>query len=379
MEIICVGGGVSSCIFAYLVKKNHPDYKVTILEASDKILKRILVSGNGRCNFFNNDFLNTKKIEGKVTNFNEFNRLYDSKLGLEFLTFLKEEFNFQYYKDDENRMYPFSNISSSLKEVIEQGLNKLKVKIKLNCKVSEIDVENKKVIFEKGNLSYDKLFIGIGGKSYDRNINDYDSFISSLNLKLNSYQSGLTPLIVSKNIPTSLVGTRLKGNLVLKRNRTTIYQEEGEILFKKDGISGICVFDASLFVNLNSKDSYYIYFDPFNHDGINLEFNNKLKVEGLYGIFNPNVIKYILLSKKNLYSKKDILDLFTFHVTNKYPFKDSQISLGGINTNQIENDFSLKSNKDIYLGGEELDLHAICGGYNMGMAFLAGFKAGKSI
>lgn len=379
MEIVCVGGGVSSCIFAYLVKKNHPDYKVTILEASDKILKRVLVSGNGRCNFFNNDFLDASKLEGKTTNFNEFNRFYDSKLASDFLSFLKDEFKFCYYKDDENRMYPFSNISSSLKEVIEQGLNRLKVKIKLNCKVKSIDLESKKVICENGNFSYDKLFIGVGGKSYDRNGSEYDSFISSLNLKFSPYQSGLTPLIVSKNIPSSLVGTRLKGNLVLKRNRTNIYQEQGEILFKKDGISGICVFDASLFVDINSKDSYYVYFDPFNHDGVNLDFNNKLKVEDLYGIFNPSVIKYILLSKKTLFTKKDILDLFTFHVINKYPFKDSQISLGGVVTSQLNSDFSLKINKDIYLGGEELDLHAICGGYNMGMALLSGFKAGNSI
>lgn len=379
MEVVCIGGGVSSCIFAYNLKKNHPDYKITILEASDKILKRVLVSGNGRCNFFNSEFLKPELLQNKVTSFEEFNRFYNKKLSKEFLDFISSEFNFKYYEDESKRMYPFSNISSTLKDVIEAGLNKLKIKIKLNTKVSSIDFNNKKVISNNGEYKYDKVFIGIGGKSYDRNEKEYDLFISSLKLSTNSYSSGLTPLIISKNIPSCLVGTRCKGQLTLKRNRSIIYKEDGEILFKKDGISGICVFDSSLFINLNSKDSYYICFNPFIHDNVDVSFDKKVKLEDLYGIFNPNLIKYISLSKKNLYSCKDILDLLTFHVVNKYPLKDSQISLGGILTNNVNDDFSLKNNNDVFLGGEVLDLHGICGGYNMGMAFLSGFKASKSI
>lgn len=379
MEVVCIGGGVSSCIFAYNLKKNHPDYKITILEASDKILKRVLVSGNGRCNFFNSEFLKPELLQNKVTSFEEFNRFYNKKLSKEFLDFISSEFNFKYYEDESKRMYPFSNISSTLKDVIEAGLNKLKIKIKLNTKVSSIDFNNKKVISNNGEYKYDKVFIGIGGKSYDRNEKEYDLLISSLKLSTNSYSSGLTPLIISKNIPSCLVGTRCKGQLTLKRNRSIIYKEDGEILFKKDGISGICVFDSSLFINLNSKDSYYICFNPFIHDNVDVSFDKKVKLEDLYGIFNPNLIKYISLSKKNLYSCKDILDLLTFHVVNKYPLKDSQISLGGILTNNVNDDFSLKNNNDVFLGGEVLDLHGICGGYNMGMAFLSGFKASKSI
>ena len=379
MEIVCIGGGVSSCIFAYNLKKNHPDYNITILEASDKILKRILVSGNGRCNFFNSEFLKPELLVNKVSNYKEFNRFFDKDLAKEFLAFLSSEFNFKYYEDDCNRMYPFSNISSSLKEVIEQGLNRLKVKIKLNTKVKSIDLVSKKIISNNGEYKYDKVFIGVGGKSYDRESKDYDLFISSLKLPISNYSSGLTPIVVSKNIPTYLVGTRLKGQLTLKRNRSTIYQEEGEILFKKDGLSGICVFNASLFIDLNSKDSYFISFNPFIHDNVDVSFSSRVKLEELYGLFNPNLIKYISSLKKNVYTSKDILDLLTFHVINKYPLKDSQISLGGILTSSIDSSFSLKDNKDTYLGGEILDLHGICGGFNMGMAFLSGFKASKSI
>ena len=379
MEIVSIGGGVSSVIFSYLVKKRHPEYKVSIYESSDKILKRVLVSGNGRCNFFNYNFVTNQFLENTFTSYKEYKRLFSEVNASDFLELLKREFNFQYYVDSSNRMYPFANISSSLRNVLIDKLDKIGVKVYVNSPVSKIDSKLKKIFINNKSVNYDKLFIGIGGVSYDRNLQNYYNLLSSLNLTVDEFYPSLTPLIVSKRIPSCLEGTRLKGRLSLKRNRTLIYQEDGELLFKKDGLSGICVFDASLFIPQKSKDSYYISFNPFIHDGIDITYLLYKSLDELEGSLHPNLIKYLSLSKKVKYSSKDILDLLTFLVKDCYKFKDSQISNGGINLSNINDDLTLKNEKDIYLGGEIINLHAICGGFNMGLAFLSGFKVGNTL
>jgi len=376
MNILLIGGGIFSCLCGYIIKKRYPSYNVTIVEKDDDILKRVLVSGNGRCNFFNYNFLNKNKLENVFTNYEEYLKLYGDINVKSFLKFIKEDLNLAYIIDDQNRMYPFSNSAKTIKNIIVKRLKDVGVKILLNTNIDKIDYKNNCVFFNKSFIKYDKLILGIGGYAYDRIVNSNKNLFNDLDVKMDEISAGLCPLIVSKSIPLYLVGTRLKGNLILKRNRTEIYKEEGEILFKKDGISGICVFASSLFINLNDKASYYICFNPFKYGKYDYSFQGKKNIKDLEGIFNPEVYKYILSLKMEYLTMKDILDLFTFHIIKKYPLKDSQISLGGVNCSSINSNLTLKSNKDIYLGGEVISLHGICGGYNIGLSLLSAYKIG---
>ena len=372
-KVICIGGGLSSSLFAYQVKKNHPSYKVIILEKDEKILKRVLISGNGRCNFFNGDFLNGSyplrfNYPSKVK------ELISENTIDEFIKILKYEFNFSYYSDSSLRYYPFSNSSSSFRDILIKKLNEVGVETLTNSKVVSISPKNKTVNLESGNLNYDYIFIGIGGKAYDRDINE--NILSNLNIDINPYESCLCPLYTKNKYP-SLDGVRIKGILHLLINSKEVYKEEGELLFKKDGISGICVFNSSLFINEKSKN--VIKFNPLIHDNVDLtEIYREFNYDNLVSIFPDKLVKLLLKNREKL-DINELLNFFTFEIKGKYPLKNSQISLGGISLNEIDNNFRLNKHQNIFVGGEIIDLHAICGGYNIGFALLSALRASKSV
>ena len=177
MNIVVVGGGVASCFFSILMKRKYKDASITIIESASKLLKRVLVSGNGRANFFNSNFL-SDDIYKYVYPYNEYRRLLNKEDAKEVLSFLKDELHFEYFEDDEKRMYPFANTSESLYQVLVNEISRLKIKVELNSKVDDIDYKNKIVSYSGKTVKYDLVYIGVGGYSYDREFNSNSSFLN---------------------------------------------------------------------------------------------------------------------------------------------------------------------------------------------------------
>jgi len=374
-KIIVIGGGIASCMYAYKVKKEHPNYQVTIVEKSDKLLKRILVSGNGRCNFFNEALLRNNVYESYnyMSFFEYFNLASLSEELLEMLS----DMGFAYYFDNEGRAYPFANTSESLWNTLVNSLKKVDVNILLNSEVRNIFPDKKTIKVNDKEQEYDTLFIGVGGAAYDRGLNTFKNIFESMNINYIDQSPALCPVTIQQKIPRFLSGTRLKGNLTLYKDDTPFYDEQGELLFKKDGISGICVFNSSLFINDDSK--YTIKFNPFIHDKCMTSLDGKKPLEYLHGFFPSRLIEYFATLGYKKMDDEDVLNSLQFTVKGKYPLKNSQISLGGINPNEIETNLSLSKYPNIFVGGEIVDLHGICGGYNIGSALLMGFKAADSV
>lgn len=374
MRVCLIGGGVSSCILACYLKYKNPSIEIDIYESSNAILKRVLVSGNGRCNFFNKNFT-TGKLEN-IFNSSTYSTYFSTSLVLDFLNFIHNHLGLEYITDSENRMYPFSNTSSTVKYVIEKELKRAKVNVILNSKVSKILPKFNQIVCNDKTITYDYLYLGVGGVSYDRSFNN-ENLLNDLQVKFEKQTSSLTPLITFNSIPSYLVGTRVKGEISLYENNKLIFLEDGELLFKKDGLSGICIFDSSLFIN--DKNNYYIKLNPFKYKDNKIDFTKDKNIAELSNILNPNLVNYLSSFNKKTYSYQDILNILTFKIKGKYSLKDGQISSGGILLSEIDSSLKLKRYSNIYVGGEIINLHAICGGYNMGLAFLAGFKVAKEI
>ncbi len=379
MRVVAIGGGVSSCTFASIYKSKHPKDEVFIIEQNKDILSRVLISGNGRANLFNERFLSDAST--CFNNPSEYQRLIDKHLVKDFLNDYLNKINLSIIKDEEGRCYPYSNTAKSVKRQMLDYLTKLKVNIVRESKVISIDTKEKTITYLKDNkkekMNYDTLYFGIGGVAYDRNKENYLDLFKTLNVKYECFEPGLVPLITKEKIPNYLVGSRLKCKITLLINQKELYSEEGEILFKKDGLSGISIFNASLFIKENFPANYQIKIDPFNRNPFNQipELNSKT----LYGILNEKISDYILDKLRlNSFTKENIIEALTFKINGKYPLKEAQISLGGIETSEIDNTFHLKENPSVIIGGESLNIHAICGGFNMGFAFLSGYKAGNN-
>lgn len=377
-KIIAVGGGPASVLFAYQIKKAHPDCDITILESDNKILKRVLISGNGRSNFFNEGFL-FDGVEKNFSNSLDYKRLFSLAEPSLFLKIVKSELGLPYYSDKEGRIYPFSNISESLRYALTSALAKVGIKVVCDSLVTSINPDQKTIVAGEKTYSYDALFLGLGGYAYDRINSMNKKLITGLDVKYIDADSALCPVKVSKIFPNYLNGTKLKGILSLLKDGNIIYSEEGELLFKKDGLSGICVFNSSLYITDVLFHNYEIAFNPFIHDGKEYNFSGRKRIEELTCFFPSRFVAYLgYLGFKDV-DKEDITTSLLFPIKEKYGLEYSQISLGGISTDEIDINMSLKKYPNIFVGGEMIDLHAICGGFNMGSAFLSGMIASKSI
>ena len=343
MLVGIVGGGACGLSCATVLEKYKIDY--LIFERSNKIGSKILASGNGRCNIFNKNLIDSKDFK------------YDL-----LLNFLKEN-ECPLVVDDEGRYYPLSNSS---KTILDLFLSKIdKNKLILNKPILKIEKINNK--YKLADKLVDKLVLASG--SVANIIKDKQdvvySYLKSLNINLTKIKPSLCGF-KTKEDTTLLKGLRIKGLVSLYNDNKLIVKEEGEINFKEDGLSGIVIMNMSYYYNKlkELKNPYLI-----------------IKIYPNYNLTNFKSLKYAIPTNLYNYINKYKLNIYDlkFHILSTYDYFNSQVISGGVDLNIIDWDFSLKKDKNIYIGGELLDYDFPCGGYNLSTAFSCGFMIGQNI
>ena len=186
---------------------------------------------------------------------------------------------------------------------------------------------------------------------------DY-SIMDSLDLKFNKFKPSLTGFKLKENVK-AISGVRAKAKVSLIENNKLIHEEDGEIIFKDDGISGICIMNLS---------SYY------NHTSMN---NIKLKIalvdkkyDSYITVLNPKLLEYV--NKNNLNPMN-----LEFNIKSTYDFEFSQVSTGGVDLSSLNDNLSLKSDNHIFFMGEVIDCDGLCGGYNLSFAFVSAIEVSE--
>lgn len=353
-KVAIIGGGISGCFAAIRVKENHPDYDVSIFEHNDKLLKKIYATGNGKCNFANKGSLNDKYTseEFALKIINEFNdkdivKYFDS-IGIK-------------SKSIGDLLYPYSESAETVANHLLKRIEQLNIKVHLNTEVK--DYQKGQLLTDTGAFTYDALIISIGGKS-SPNLGSNGGFYPVLikhGYSLTEMNPSLCPIKTKEN--TKMVeGLRSKIFASLYQGSKLIHQEEGELLFKKDGLSGMVIFNMTHYINrLDNKNNVTIHID-FAKD-----------MDGDYtSLVNPKIAKYLLDNKLDIHNT-----VFTFKSFYDYP--NSQVTSGGLSIKELNDDLSSKKEKDIYFIGEVIDVDAICGGYNIMWALASANKVAKEI
>ena len=353
-KVAIIGGGISGCFAAIRVKENHSDYEVSIFEHNDKLLKKIYATGNGKCNFANKGSLNDKYTneEFALKIINEFNdkdivKYFDS-IGIK-------------SKSIGDLLYPYSESAETVANHLLKRIEELNIKVHLNTEVK--DYQKGQLLTDTGAFTYDALIISIGGKS-SPNLGSNGGFYSVLvkhGYSLREMNPSLCPIKTKEN--TKMVeGLRSKVSASLYQGSELIHQEEGELLFKKDGLSGMVIFNMTHYINrLDNKNNVTIHID-FAKD-----------MDGDYtSLVNPKIAKYLLDNKLDIHNT-----VFTFKLFYDYP--NSQVTSGGLSIKELNDDLSSKKEKDIYFIGEVIDVDAICGGYNIMWALASANKVAKEI
>ena len=362
MKIGIIGGGAAGSYLAIRMKELHPSFDVTIIEKNDKILKKILVTGNGRCNY-----ANMGSLDNKYNN-DVFAKKIINNLPPEDLIAVFDKYGIHPTKMD-NLVYPVSLSAQTVLLMLTKRLEELGVHINLNESVLDYVYQDHKytVKTNKRMHVFDILVFASGGKAYPQLGTDgaLIEILQKHGYQIEPLSPSLSPLKVKENTK-KISGQRVKCLVSLLNNDKQVYEEEGEVLFKDDGISGIVILNMSQKINaLKDKGNVKIVLDlvPSKQDIAPKDYNQYV---------HPKVVAYLL--ENNL-----SINHLSFSFKNFYDYNIAEVSHGGISLNEISDSLESKREKGLFFAGEIVNIDGMCGGYNLMFAFASGETIAKAV
>ncbi len=400
MNIAIIGGGASGLACAITImqraEKSRLPVKVTVFESKNRIGKKILATGNGRCNMLNTD---SEPFYFSHNNFHSFAmKKYDYKSDIEFF----ENLGLYTRTDEEGRVYPLSNQAATVLDCLKNECDRLGVEFITETPVEKI-VKSKNRFSINGKQYFDKVVLACGGMSSVRDFNGY-KLLESLGHKVTKVYPSLSKLNTKNTSDVKyLQGIRHKVKLSLYCNNRFVTEEKGEILFAVYGLSGIAIMQMSAYITRNQKDDWSVVSDFVPDMNISvlkaaiekiIMHNPEALCGGILSGFMPKrigetVVKSagIDINRKVGTLKADDIDKiakrakkYRFDIDSVRPFEDSQVTAGGADTEYF-NPETMESTlvKGFYAIGEVLDVDGLCGGYNLMWAWSSGRLCGESI
>ncbi len=401
MQVAVIGGGASglACAIsaARKAKSTNTFCDITVFEAKERVGKKILATGNGRCNMLNTDeapfyFSNNNFHFYALNKFNcESNIEFFRSMGL-------------YVRaDDEGRVYPLSNQATSVLDSLRLECERLGIKTVTGFQVNTINKKDNGFILNS-QICFDKVVLACGGMASVKNFNGYD-LLSQLGHRITKVTPSLTKLNVrDTKYVKQLQGIRHKVKLTLTVDGKYITEETGELLFAKYGLSGIAVMQLSAFItrlNYNEKAVITADFIPsFSVSGLTealkciINHDKCMKTENLLSGFMPKKLGETVVKSLDIDISRDVGRLtendirniakkakkFSFPIDSVRPFDDAQVTAGGADTKYFS-DKTMESfvHKGFYAVGEVLDVDGLCGGYNLMWAWSSGRLCGEAL
>lgn len=401
-EIVVIGGGASGLVSAIITARKGK--KVTILEKNNICGKKILVTGNGRCNYFNED----QSIKHYRSN--------DKELLKEIITKKNQEKVLQFFKEigiepkiKNGYYYPFSNQAVSIQNALLTEIKNLNIEIRNEVEVRKIKKQNDKFIImtDKESIEANKIIISTGSKSAPKTGSDGSGYkiCQELGHTIIEPLPALVQLKGKEKYFKEWNGIRADVVISLYEDNKEIAKEIGEIQLTDYGISGICVMNLSGRVarGLYTGKDEYVKINFLSNLNINtvqecisfIDKRNKVMKnrtisELLEGIINYKLLNVLLKNLKNKQwneiSAKDkekiaesLVEL-KVNIIGTNSFDKSQVCSGGIPLKEIDvSTMESKLVNGLYIIGELLDCDGDCGGYNLTWAWITGIIAGEEI
>lgn len=404
-DVIVIGGGASGLVSSIYAAKAGA--KVCLIEKNNTCGKKILITGNGRCNYWNSD----QSINHYHTRNKEIlKKILQKDYSKEVLSFFDSIGIIPKIK--EGYFYPNSNQAISIQTALLKEAQINNVEIKTNTEVISIEKENHifKLITNNGIFKSKKIILATGSKAAPKTGSTGSGYdiAKSLGHSIITPLPALVQLKADAHYLKEWHGIRTDVKISLFENNKYIDSKVGEIQLTDYGISGICTLCLSgrAAVSLSKKQKTEVKINFLHQLNINdrdtflnfMEARNKIVknrniADLLDGILNYKLVNLILkqskikrednwnnLSNDKKYLLGDNLTNFTLNIVGTNSFDQAQVTTGGIPLTEI-NPNTLESNKTkgLYLTGELLDVDGDCGGYNLGFAWISGIIAGSNI
>ncbi len=396
-KVAIIGGGASGLVAAICAARQG--ISVELFEKSAKVGRKILATGNGRCNISNEHIL--------VENYHGKNLFFIKEILKRFSTQDAKKFfsgiGLEIVEGTNGRLYPMSLQSSSVVELLLYECKRLGVSINLSCEVIKIIKENSlfRVFTESLSKTYDNVIIATGSlamPSLGSSESGY-KFARAFGLEIEKPFASLVQLVCSDKFVLDASGVKIDAYIEVFVDREVKNSARGDLLFTNYGLSGSAILDISRSVSeaIVKKCEVLLKIDLMPNLSLN-ELKSLLQKRAknlplelwLSGIINKKLIKLIAnvskVSLKNQIDTKVIHKLsfaiknLTVKVENTKGTKSCEVMAGGVSTKDINSKtMQSKQVEGLFFCGEVLDVDGDCGGYNLHFAWASGYLAGKSL
>ena len=399
-EIAVIGGGASGMIAAITARKSGKE--VVVLERKDRILKKVLITGNGRCNITNVNADISNYFGKDISSVENILNSFNPQDTMDFFNGLGIICN----EENRGKVYPLSGQASSVVDALRFEAERLGVRIETEFYVRKIEKEGFKFKIyseERKKIEAGRVVIAAGGQSYPELGSNGSGF--ELAKELGHSVTKLSPSIVQlkseKHQVKGLQGIKTDVAVTAYGDNKKICTYNGELLFTDYGISGNVVFNISFVMPLYKNVEFEIDFmEKFDYNELyeilkerkrilshltmenyfNGMINKKLgqflsKVSGIEKLSKP--VKD--LNDSDIRKLCTVLKKYRVKILETTGFKNAQVTAGGVLLDEV-NIETLESKivKGLYFSGEVLDVYGECGGFNLQWAWASGYIAGEN-
>ncbi len=399
-DLIIAGGCSAGLAAAINAKRLYPDISVAVLEKLPRIGKKLLATGNGKCNL-TNEFAADHDYVNKSFTQTAFEK-YSPQRVVEFF----ESLGLLCYADSCGRVYPESNTASSVVDALRFELERLRINVYCETAVEQISKKQDGFLINNS-FTCKKLIITTGGKSSPPQGSDGSGFALAKQLghSVTRLYPALVPLCASPEITKSMKGARVRNVMLTLKGDKKIAQTEGEILFTDYGLSGIAAMELAAHAQKhidNVKRNPFTLADfmpSMSHDELFDYMQNLKNIKGFCSIDNlltgflPKSVGTAICKAAKLYKsdlligelkEKDLRQIaekikkFPLEVSGTRGFANAQVTSGGIKTDEIDSKtMQSKICPDLYFAGEIIDVDGGCGGFNLQWAWASGMLAAE--
>lgn len=398
MKVLIIGAGASG-MMAALTAAEDPHNQVTLLERQSRVGRKLLATGNGRCNLSNihaapehyhgddPSFVRFALERFSVTDTLHFFR----QLGLLTVT------------EESGKVYPFSDQANSVVDVLRFALEQRGVALHCGCEVLSIGKKARGFNVKTAEEAFycDKLIIACGGSAGGK-LGGTDwgyRLLETMGHSTTALRPSLVQIRTDSAVTKSLKGVRADASITLKRNGQVVARNSGEVQFTDFGISGPAIFEISREVASCGEQVLLLnLMQPWSEDdllALLLQRQTALPAlpaeELLTGMIHNRLGKVVLkcsgtelpltlaeITEAQLRKIIHTLQYFPMTVTGVMGLEQAQVTAGGIRTSEFRPDtLESRLHSGLFATGEVLDIDGDCGGYNLQWAWSSGRLAGK--
>lgn len=393
-RIIVAGGGAAGFMSAFHAKS--PDTEVTILEAQEKPGKKLLTTGNGKCNL---TYASKKPVISYRGNGQDFTeaalKTFDQERTVQFF----EELGMLMHEKN-GGVYPYSDQAQTVQTIFLDALRERGVKIKTRERIKSIlPQKNGGFLVKTEGWQYeaDAVILACGSKAAPAlgGCEDGYQLAEKLDHSVTKIVPALVPLKTKEAASHALAGLRSPANVKLFIDGKKAAESEGELQWTSYGISGIVVFQVSRFAALGLLERKNVQIsidllpqvDRWHLLAMYQKQTNRRAEHLLSGIFPQKLAAFLLKQTGQkadaILQEEPFLEILALAsdlrltVTGTRSFDYAQVCAGGIDTAFV-NAKTMESEKvpGLYFAGEILDVDGACGGYNLQWAWSSGYLAG---